>query len=345
MSVSSRPHGLQATGSCVHGIFQARVLEWGTIAFSAFLSTRVLFAFSRVLPELKGHSYINMVLLHNLRRWEGRYFLSLLSSLPPPPTPFILQMENWNHCRMKWPSKIIIRDKTRIKIRFIILSLLSLPSILEIRGHEAFISYKHICCPCELWAPRRHNNLLENPGLNSAPQSLPGVEWAHPLEFSACCLCFSHTSDLLVPPWWTEPPIASDSSPTALSHPGLLMFFWPTLRVFPLRASALGVPLPETSASRYLHGQLPYLLQISPTQVSPSRWGSPLSPCLSLHTSPFLGTFEQATHFTYYSCCYWVTKSCPALWDPMDCSMPSFPVLNYLPEFPQTYVLWVGDAT
>ena len=133
-------------------------------------------------------------------------------------------------------------------------------------------------------------------------------------------------------------------SPTALSHPSLPMFFWPTLRVFPLRASALGVPLPETSASRYLHGQLPYLLQISPTQVSPSRWGSPLPPCLSLHTGPSLGTFQQATHFTYHSC-YSVTKSCPALWNLMDCSMPSFPVLHYLSEFAQTHVHWVGDAS
>ena len=29
-----RPHGLKSTGSSVHGIFQARVLEWGAIAFS-----------------------------------------------------------------------------------------------------------------------------------------------------------------------------------------------------------------------------------------------------------------------------------------------------------------------
>ena len=31
---SSQPHGLQLTGSSVHGIFQSRVLEWGAIAFS-----------------------------------------------------------------------------------------------------------------------------------------------------------------------------------------------------------------------------------------------------------------------------------------------------------------------
>ncbi len=28
------PHGLQLPGSSVHGILQARVLEWGAIAFS-----------------------------------------------------------------------------------------------------------------------------------------------------------------------------------------------------------------------------------------------------------------------------------------------------------------------
>ena len=46
-------------------------------------------------------------------------------------------------------------------------------------------------------------------------------------------------------------------------------------------------------------------------------------------------------------CCCSVTKSCPTLCDPMDCSMPGFPVLHYLPDseqFTQTHVHWVGDA-
>ena len=34
----------------------------------------------------------------------------------------------------------------------------------------------------------------------------------------------------------------------------------------------------------------------------------------------------------------------PTLCDPMDCSMPGFPVLHYLLEFLQTHVYWVGDA-
>ena len=36
MSDSSQPHGSQPSGSSVHGIFQARVLEWGTIALLRF---------------------------------------------------------------------------------------------------------------------------------------------------------------------------------------------------------------------------------------------------------------------------------------------------------------------
>ena len=43
------------------------------------------------------------------------------------------------------------------------------------------------------------------------------------------------------------------------------------------------------------------------------------------------------------SCCCLVTQSCPNLCDPMDCSMPGFPVLHYLWEFPQTHVHWVND--
>ena len=45
-----------------------------------------------------------------------------------------------------------------------------------------------------------------------------------------------------------------------------------------------------------------------------------------------------------YDCCCSVTKSCPTLCSPMDCSTPGFPVLPYLSEFAQTHVRWVNDA-
>ena len=43
-------------------------------------------------------------------------------------------------------------------------------------------------------------------------------------------------------------------------------------------------------------------------------------------------------------CCCSVTKLCPTLCDPMDCSLQGFPVLHYLLEFAQTHDCQVGDA-
>ena len=40
----------------------------------------------------------------------------------------------------------------------------------------------------------------------------------------------------------------------------------------------------------------------------------------------------------------YVTQSCPALCDPMNCSTPRLPVHHQLPEFTQTHVPRVGDA-
>ena len=39
-----------------------------------------------------------------------------------------------------------------------------------------------------------------------------------------------------------------------------------------------------------------------------------------------------------------VAQACPTLCDPMNFSMPGFPVLHHLPEFAQTHVHWVSDA-
>ena len=39
-----------------------------------------------------------------------------------------------------------------------------------------------------------------------------------------------------------------------------------------------------------------------------------------------------------------VAPSCPTLCDPMNCSVPDFPVRHQHPELTQTHVHWVGDA-
>ena len=43
-------------------------------------------------------------------------------------------------------------------------------------------------------------------------------------------------------------------------------------------------------------------------------------------------------------CCSSVAQSCPTLCDPMDYSMPGFPVPHHLLEFAQVHVHWVDDA-
>ena len=43
-------------------------------------------------------------------------------------------------------------------------------------------------------------------------------------------------------------------------------------------------------------------------------------------------------HTLTESCCFLVAKLYLTLCDPMDCSMPGFPVLHYLPEFAQIHV-------
>ena len=43
-------------------------------------------------------------------------------------------------------------------------------------------------------------------------------------------------------------------------------------------------------------------------------------------------------------CCCSVSKLCPTLCHPMDCSTPNFSVLHRFPEFVQTHVHWVNDA-
>ena len=58
---------------------------------------------------------------------------------------------------------------------------------------------------------------------------------------------------------------------------------------------------------------------------------------------PGENTTFQFLKFVFFCCCS-VTKSCLAFGNPMGCSMPGFPVLHHLLEFPQTHVCWVSGA-
>ena len=58
------------------------------------------------------------------------------------------------------------------------------------------------------------------------------------------------------------------------------------------------------------------------------------------HLSPY--NFQHAYHISQSVSS--AAQSCLALCNPMDCSMPGFPVHHQLPEFTQTHVCWVSDA-
>ena len=87
----------------------------------------------------------------------------------------------------------------------------------------------------------------------------------------------------------------------------------------PQPSHLLSLPCPRTatphSATALLRSQ------------STASWSAHLLQCFKLSCSGCL-----------------VAKSCPTLCDPMDYSMPDFPVLHYLLKFAQTHVAWVGKA-
>ena len=56
----------------------------------------------------------------------------------------------------------------------------------------------------------------------------------------------------------------------------------------------------------------------------------------------YLGLLTFMTRRQFFSC--WVAQSCPTLCDPIQWSMPGFPVLHHLPELTKTHVQWVSDA-
>ena len=96
------------------------------------------------------------------------------------------------------------------------------------------------------------------------------------------------------------------------------------------------------------------------SRAKTSTFGDPMTPTGKFAISYFIARiFRQFISFSIFQhggflnsvivnwnwcCCCSVSKLCPTLWDPMDCSMPGFPVLYYLQEFAQTHIRWVGDA-
>ena len=95
VSDPQQPHGLQPTrplhgrGNPIHGIFQARVLEWGAIAFSEGTSLQLTFS---QLPASFLHSYNSFCgILLSIRNNLSRVVLLLMLLQ----TPGVLKQVLW----------------------------------------------------------------------------------------------------------------------------------------------------------------------------------------------------------------------------------------------------------
>ena len=84
------------------------------------------------------------------------------------------------------------------------------------------------------------------------------------------------------------------------------------------------------------HHCLHQLLQQLPKWSLPTSALSPLtySPSITRALTPQSKSAQLSS----------VAQLCPTLCDPMDCSMPGFPLHHQLPELTQTHVHLVGDA-
>ena len=68
----------------------------------------------------------------------------------------------------------------------------------------------------------------------------------------------------------------------------------------------------------------------------------------SLQSSVYWLRYKYRTYVhnyqKYHCCCCSLSKSCPTLCNPRDCSTSGFPILHYLPKFAQTHVHWVNNS-
>ena len=96
----------------------------------------------------------------------------------------------------------------------------------------------------------------------------------------------------------------------------------------PVDCSSLGSFVHEILQARILEWMFP-MQHSNPCLLCPLHWQ--------------VGSLPLAHHI-HVLFCYSITKSCPTLCDPMNCSTSGFPVLHYLTEFAQTYVHWISDA-
>ena len=77
------PMDCSLPGSSVHGIFQARVLEWGAIAFSEIIAVKFFIILNRSLPSSNNPTIVIVLLrdLYNINVFPVFFEVSLLLCL------------------------------------------------------------------------------------------------------------------------------------------------------------------------------------------------------------------------------------------------------------------------
>ena len=93
------------------------------------------------------------------------------------------------------------------------------------------------------------------------------------------------------------------------------------------------VPDPRTSSAIFRTSLASYNLMVSRSPLASMQ-------PFGITTSPYLITPLLLARSNYCS----VAQLNPTPCDPVDCSMPGFPVLHYLPEFAQTHIHLVGHV-
>ena len=150
--------------------------------------------------------------------------------------------------------------------------------------------------------------------LNESPTLQPDIPSSHRCMFksqsfhiSTPCFQKHHYSSYTVIVFPSSEPVASDPA-----------------------ASASLVPTGATQLCVLVQSPCPR------QQASSSAWWYPHDKSLIMK--------NEALWWIYLFFCCSVTQSCPTLSNPMDCSMPGFPVCHQLPELAQTHVHQVSDA-
>ena len=92
--------------------------------------------------------------------------------------------------------------------------------------------------------------------------------------------------------------------------------------------------VPEDEVPERELAPLRYVLRWCSENMKPLHNGTINNFCPSFSISPFL-------NLVWFSS---VTQSCPTVCNPMDWSMPGFPVHHQLPELAQTHVHQIGDV-